>query len=107
MIDPIIAVCLTVAFVVGIVTLGWVVNTPPRATEPVGAALLREIRANQLMWMVTERTTTTHPDTETLSRALDLACRRLADSGQSYEEADTAEGWRERLIEEAKRETVK
>jgi hypothetical protein len=32
---------------------------------------------------------------EVLEQALMLACRRIADSGQSYEEANTPEGWRD------------
>lgn len=38
---------------------------------------------------------------ETLDRALMLACRRIADSNQSYEEANTPEGWYEEFVRQA------
>jgi len=44
---------------------------------------------------------TTHPSRETLEAALMLACKRIADSQQTYEEADSAEGWYDRYVREA------
>ena len=41
------------------------------------------------------------PSYETLEKALHLACRRVVDSPQSYEEADTAEGWYAKFVEQA------
>ena len=41
---------------------------------------------------------------EILERALLLACERIADSAQSYEEANTPEGWCEEFIHRAEAE---
>lgn len=38
-----------------------------------------------------------------LSTALDLACDRIADSDQTYEECTTADGWRDRFMAAAKK----
>lgn len=38
---------------------------------------------------------------ETTKRALRLACERIADSDQTYEEANTSEGWEEVFISRA------
>lgn len=42
---------------------------------------------------------------EVLEKALELACRRVADSPQRYEEANTAEGWYEVFIRQAESAT--
>lgn len=41
---------------------------------------------------------------EVLEQALLLACQRIADSAQTYEEANTAEGWCEVFIQKAESE---
>jgi hypothetical protein len=40
-------------------------------------------------------------DPVTLGRALRLACERIADSAQTYGEANTAEGWFDEFIRRA------
>ncbi len=44
---------------------------------------------------------TDRPSADVLERALMLACRRIADSQQRYEEANTPEGWCEEFIRRA------
>ena len=39
---------------------------------------------------------------EMLEKALELACERIADGPQSYEEANTALGWQNRFMSESK-----
>ncbi len=45
-------------------------------------------------------------DIETLDRALMFACKRIADSDQTYEEANTPDGWRDVFIRRAEIERL-